>query len=657
MFVTDTPHLWSLLVKSMKSAERIDYKAVGLKVGLEIHQQLKTNRKLFCRCKPQLIKKEPDLVVVRFMRPTLGETGDIDPTMLKEFKKRRKVVYQAYLRETCLYELDETPPYEIDKESLAIAIMIAKLLRMQIPDVVIVSRKQYLDGSVPSGFQRTLVVGLNGYLELSNGKKLGITHICLEEDAARKIDEKENEIIFRVDRLGIPLVEIGTEPDLTSPEEVLDAALRIGSLLRATKKVMRGIGTIRQDINVSIEGGARVEIKGVQKPEWFKILIDNEIRRQLELIKISKILKKRGIRPEHIQEQQPISVTEIFKKTKARFITKAIAKGAIVLAIKLPGFAGLLGKEVLPGKRFGKEFADRVKVITGLAGIIHTDELPAYGISEEEKRLLLEKTGADKELDAVAFVVGPEERAYDAIAEIKERAILAINGVPSETRRANPDGTTSFERPIGTAARLYPDTDSPPIRITNDILELAEKIKPEYPWLREKRYVEELGLSPEYAKRIILSERSELFEELVSLGISPKLAAITLLDTMISLRRDGFNVDAIPDRLIYDMFVKLKSNEISKEAIPDILAYLSKHPESNLEAALKELGLTRMTEEQLEEIIDNILRENIELVKRKREYSFKPLMGEVMKIVRGKIDGKTVSRVLKSKLEKLLSNL
>ncbi|MHA1616045.1 MAG: Glu-tRNA(Gln) amidotransferase subunit GatE [Candidatus Njordarchaeales archaeon] len=633
------------------------YREVGLKVGLEIHQQLKTSRKLFCYCPPILRRDDPDIRVIRFMRPTLGETGEIDPTMQKEFKKRKTIIYEAYKDTTCLYELDEIPPYEISQEALEIALMIALLFNMKIPDILLVSRKQYLDGSVPSGFQRTVIVGLDGYVELSNGKRLRILQLCLEEDAARKIAENDKETVYRVDRLGIPLVEITTDASLSSPEEVLDAALRIGALLRATKKVLRGIGTIRQDINVSIKGGNRVEIKGVQRPEWFKSLIDNEIKRQLALIKIAEELKARGVTKESIEKEPIIDVTDIFMGTEAKFISRAIKRGEKVFAIKLPNFGGLLGREILPGKRFGKEFAERVSVITGLKGIIHTDELPAYGISKEEKEKLFEVLKADRERDCIVIVVGPEKKAIEALEEVRERAKEALDGVPTETRKANPDGTTSFERPLGGAARLYPDTDSPPIVLNRSIIERIMKSLPEYPWKRVERYMKEYGLSKEYAERIVLSERSEVFEEIVRIGVPPKLVATVILETMTSLRREGFLVDRIPDEKLVQVFIYYKKGELSKEALPEVLKELSKNPEREISDILKELGIKKISLEELDKIIEKIIRNNIELVKKRRERAFKPLMGDVMKIVRGKIDGKTVSERLREKLQQVIKEL
>ncbi|RLE73115.1 MAG: hypothetical protein DRZ80_06600 [Thermoprotei archaeon] len=283
--------------------------------------------------------------------------------------------------------------------------------------------------------------------------------------------------------------------------------------------------------------------------------------------------------------------------------------------------------------------------------------MPAYGISEEEKEKLFEATGSNPQEDAVVFVVGPTPKVYEAIEEVKERAVQALDGVPPETRKANPDGSTSFERPLGTAARLYPDTDSPPIIISEDLLREAEKNLPEYPWKREERYVKELGIHPDYAKRIIASERSELFEELIQLGIPPKLAISVLLDTLTSLRRDGYPVDEIPDELIFDTFVKYKEGTISKEAIPEILMFLSKNPDKDVNAAIEALKIKKISLEELEKMIDDLIQKNINLIQERKEKAFKPLMGDIMRIVRGKIDGKIVSQVLMRKIKETIEKL
>jgi len=594
--------------------DMIDYKEVGLKVGLEIHQQLKSPRKLFCYCEPKLIDKEPDITVIRFLRPTLSETGEIDPTIEKEFKKGRKIIYQMY-RELCLYEIDEKPPENVDKYSLITALLLAKIFHMDVPDILFVSRKQYLDGSVPSGFQRTILVGLNGWLELPNGKKVGISQICLEEDAARKIKETTNEIIFRVDRLGIPLVEITTNADLETPEEVLECALRIGAILRATRRVQRGLGTIRQDINISIRGGSRVEIKGVQYPEWFKPLIDNE-----------------------------------------NFIKKAIKRGEKAYVMKLPGFGGILGEEILPGKRLGKEFAERVKVIVGLAGIIHTDELPAYGISLEEKNEMFKITNGDPKRDCVVLIIGPKQKVLDAFGEVIERAILALSGPPEETRRANPDGTTSFERPIGGAGRLYPDTDSPPIYVSPDLRKTVETIEYHYPWEIAKNISRKYNIPEKQAYKIVLSPKFDLFEAAVNSGINPKLI-IRAFELMTSLRREGYNTDTISDDKIIEILSLVRDNKISKEAIEDILRVLANYPKKSVKDAIEELKIQTVSEADVRSYVINLLQQKMPLIKERKERSFKPLMGLVMKEFRGKIDGKIIAGILKEELEKILQKI
>ncbi|MEX0567787.1 MAG: Glu-tRNA(Gln) amidotransferase subunit GatE [Candidatus Njordarchaeota archaeon] len=633
----------------------IDYKEVGLKVGLEIHQQLKSPRKLFCYCEPKLIDKEPDITVVRFLRPTLSETGEIDPTIEKEFKKGRKIIYQMY-RELCLYEIDEKPPENVDKYSLITALLLAKIFHMDVPDILFVSRKQYLDGSVPSGFQRTILVGLNGWLELPNGKKVGISQICLEEDAARKIKETANEIIFRVDRLGIPLVEITTDANLETPEEVLECALRIGAILRATRRVRRGLGTIRQDINISIRGGSRVEIKGVQYPEWFKPLIDNEIKRQQKLIEIAKRLKERGVTEQDIKKEKPIDATSFFKNTKANFIKKAIKRGEKAYVMKLPGFGGILGEEILPGKRLGKEFAERVKVIVGLAGIIHTDELPAYGISLEEKNEMFKITNGDPKRDCVVLIIGPKQKVLDAFGEVIERAILALSGPPEETRRANPDGTTSFERPIGGAGRLYPDTDSPPIYVSPDLRKTVETIEYHYPWEIAKNISRKYNIPEKQAYKIVLSPKFDLFEAAVDSGINPKLI-IRAFELMTSLRREGYNTDTISDDKIIEILSLVRDNKISKEAIEDILRVLANYPKKSVKAAIEELKIQTVSEADVRSYVINLLQQKMPLIKERKERSFKPLMGLVMKEFRGKIDGKIIASILKEELEKILQKI
>jgi len=261
----------------------MDYQKLGLKSGLEIHQQLDTH-KLFCECPSEIRTDKPDIIVKRELRPLAGEVGKIDPAALFEKKKRKFYIYEAYSDTTCLVELDEEPPHEINPDALEIGLLIAKMLHCEIPDVIQVMRKTVVDGSNTSGFQRTALIATNGYLETSFGK-VRVATVCLEEDSARRTAETPESVTFRLDRLGIPLVEIATEPDCKTPEQVKEAAEKIGSLLRSTGKVIRGIGTIRQDVNVSITGHPRIELKGVQELPQMPKIVEIEVQRQAEAIK------------------------------------------------------------------------------------------------------------------------------------------------------------------------------------------------------------------------------------------------------------------------------------------------------------------------------------------------------------------------------------
>ena len=262
-----------------------------MKVGLEIHQQLDTH-KLFRKCESKL-SENVKFKVKRYLHPVAGESGKIDIAAEFEKAKRKYYIYEV-TDNSCLVELDEEPPHLINEEALKIALDIAESLNMQVLPIIQVMRKTVVDGSNTSGFQRTLLLAVNGYVEI-NGKKIGIETLCLEEDAARKIEEKENYIVYRLDRLGIPLVEITTAPDIDNPELAKKVAEKIGLILRLTGKVKRGLGTIRQDINVSIPEGEKIEIKGVQELKLIPEIVKNEVERQKKLLEWQKEVKKRGI--------------------------------------------------------------------------------------------------------------------------------------------------------------------------------------------------------------------------------------------------------------------------------------------------------------------------------------------------------------------------
>ncbi len=272
----------------MGENEKVDAVKLGMKSGLEIHQQLDT-LKLFCNCPSLLRKDEPDFKIKRKLHVVAGESGEVDVAAVYEASKDKEFIYEGY-ESTCLVELDEEPPHEMNKEALKIAVHMALLLNCTIIPVAQIMRKTVIDGSNTSGFQRTVLIARDGWIETSQGK-VGIDTICLEEDSARIVSKGEGQSVFRIDRLGIPLVEIATAADIKTPEQAKETALMIGELLR-TCKVKRGIGTIRQDINISIKGSNRVELKGFQDPKIMIKTVELELLRQKKIIDTGKINEK-----------------------------------------------------------------------------------------------------------------------------------------------------------------------------------------------------------------------------------------------------------------------------------------------------------------------------------------------------------------------------
>jgi len=373
-----------------------DYEELGLVAGLEIHQQLDTATKLFCNCPTRIREPEESTrSLTRYLHPTKSELGEIDEAALEESMVDREFEYLAY-DSTCLVEEDDEPPHRVDREAMEVALEIGQLLDMHVADQVHVMRKIVIDGSNTSGFQRSMLVANDGAIETSEGP-VGIEDMLLEEESAQRVEETDDGVRFSLDRLGIPLVEIGTKPDIRSPEQAREAAERIGMLLRSTGKVKRGLGTIRQDVNVSIADGARIELKGVQSLDDIDDIVRNEVRRQVELLDIRDELHERGA-----SVGEPLDVTEVFDDTESGVIRGALDAGGVVQAVLLEGFDGLVGREIQPDRRLGTELSDYAKR-HGAGGIFHTDELPAYGVTDEEITALREAAEAGPE-DAVAIV-------------------------------------------------------------------------------------------------------------------------------------------------------------------------------------------------------------------------------------------------------------
>ena len=399
----------------------IDYAKVGLKVGLEIHQQLNVDSKLFCSCPPELFKEDPEITFLRRLRPTQSELGQVDPAAYFEFQKGVKILYEANKTSSCLVEMDEEPPHPINVDAVEVVLTASLMMNMQPVDEVHVMRKTVIDGSNTTGFQRTCIIALDGWIKVGE-KTIPMQAASLEEDAARKTGTQDEgkTIRYRIDRLGIPLIEVATAPVIYSPMEAQEVAFAIGRILRDTGKVMRGLGTIRQDLNVSLPNGALIEIKGVQELELISKVVEYEVQRQLGLISVKEELAKRGVKAEDLK-QEFVDVTDIFKETKCKVIRKAVDKNQKVMAVKLPKFAGLLKRELMPDFRVGTELSDRAKFWGRVGGIFHTDEMPNYGITPEEVDALRKAVGAG-ESDAVVFVADTAENVLDALKAVVERA-------------------------------------------------------------------------------------------------------------------------------------------------------------------------------------------------------------------------------------------
>ncbi|MFB6151759.1 MAG: Glu-tRNA(Gln) amidotransferase subunit GatE, partial [Haloarculaceae archaeon] len=484
-------------------SDEFDYDDLGLVAGLEIHQQLDTETKLFCECPTTLRDPEDsERTFTRYLHPTKSELGEIDEAALEESVVDREFEYRSY-DTTCLVEEDDEPPHRVDEEAMSVALEIAQLLDASVVDQIHVMRKIVVDGSNTSGFQRTMRVAGDGAIETPGGE-VRIDDLMLEEESAQRVAETDRGVRYSLDRLGIPLVEIGTKPDVSTPEQARAAAERIGMLLRSTGHVKRGLGTIRQDVNVSIADGARVEIKGVQSLEDIDDIVRNEVRRQVELLEVADELRERDA-----AVGDPVDVSDVFADTDSGVIEGALSGGGKAMAVRLAGFDGLVGREIQPDRRLGTELADHAGR-HGAGGIFHTDELPAYGVTEREVEALREAVDAGPE-DAVALVADDPETAELAVEAAADRAEAAIEGVPEETRDANDDGTTSYLRPLPGAARMYPETDVPPVEP-----DPAEVTEPELLTEKVERYRDEHGLDAGLAEQVAYGEHMPLFERVVA---------------------------------------------------------------------------------------------------------------------------------------------
>jgi glutamyl-tRNA(Gln) amidotransferase subunit E len=565
-----------------------DYEALGFLGGLEVHQQLLTRRKLFCRCPAGRYVDHADGEVLRHMRPTLSELGEYDGTALMEFKTRKEIVYLLERGSVCTYELDDTPPFPMDEEAIEIAIGIAQLLDLNLVAELHVMRKQYLDGSIPTGFQRTAMVGLTGQIpfqvpELGVDRMLSIRQLSLEEDSCREVSDVGHRVTFRTDRLGMPLTEVVTEPEFRTPEEMQAGGRLLAQVVRATGRVRRGPGAARQDVNVSVAGGRRVEIKGVDNHRFLPWLVHNEGYRQLNLLRVRAELRCRGVTRESLSlpekglpwDCSPLvaDVSRTFDRSRHPDLRAARTVGMTVCAVRLPGFAGLLAHRTQPGLTFAHEVSERIRVIACPAHrhfLTHSDAADDAGISARRWRDLRAAVGAESD-DAVVIVWADVPDAATAAREVLLRAQDALVGVPAETRQANADGTTGFERILPGADRMYPDTDTPPIPVADAVIERIRATLPATPWVRIERY-RELELTPAAAHRLAAAPWADLFDRAAPApGDLARRLAASLAKRIPYHRRAGRRVPDAAGTVLQAALTRMAAGDVRREALDRIV--------------------------------------------------------------------------------------
>jgi len=627
----------------------IDFEKIGLKVGLEIHQQLNTDKKLFCKCKP-IENDEYTEKFSRSLRTAKSELGKIDPAALFEKAKSKKINYYANSQSSCLVEKDEEPPHDLDHDAKKISLLISSMLESKIFSEIHVMRKTVIDGSNTSGFQRTMLVSQGGNLKVGE-KKIGVQAVCLEEDAAKLLSNEQNETNYSLDRLGVPLVEIALEPVSTKPSEVKEIALTLGRLLRATRTVKRGIGSIRQDVNISVMNSGVVEVKGVQQLDQLEKIIGYEAKRQHGLILIAEKLKKLSIT---ITKEDVLDVTEIFKDCDSKIIQKALKSNAKIKAIRIRNFSGIFGFEPYPEIRLGKEIGQLVRFF-GIGGVFHSDELPNYGINDSD----VDRVKKHLELadgDGFLIIAGEGSKLDYAIDSIIKRIQDAANGVPAETRAVTQDGETVFLRPRPGASRMYPETDIPSISVIPEEVKLArDTADATKSWDESIAEIQQkYSLNSQLSEQIFDSVYMELFEKICeNKKNSPNFVASILCSSITNLERKGFDCTLLKPEHIIESFELLASGKIPKESLEIIFENIMSGKSENVAIAMQNTDVSSMNEDELNGILDEIIQNNTELVKKLGENAVTTLMGIAMKQVRGKVSGQTVNVLLRKKISEL----
>jgi len=656
------------------------YEELGFRSGLEIHQQLLTEKKLFCHCPAGIYVTDHDAVILRHMRPTLSELGEYDGTALMEFKTRKDIVYLLNRRNVCTYEMDDTPPFMINEQALDIAIEIAQLLGCQIVGEIHVSRKQYLDGSIPTGFQRTAIVGVSGAIPF-RGREVGIIQLAVEEDSCREVSDEGHRIIFRTDRLSMPLVETVTEPEMRTPEEVAAVCTALGRLVRVTGKVRRGIGSVREDVNVSIDGGTRVEIKGVCRIPYIPALVHNEALRQRRLVGLGEHLRGLGLDRESL-DGGAFEAAGLLESSRAPLLQRAGAAGHQARVQVIRGAREALRAWTQPGLCFAQELSGRVRVIACLdqeVNLFIRDEEHGFGLcrhawapreellgpSAEEWEGLARQVGASEQ-DGLALVFGPEQDVQTATNEVRDRMFEALEGVPSETRMPFPSGTTDFERILPGPDRMYPDTDLPPVAIADERVERIGAALPEAPWLREAR-LRERGAAEQQAWAAVISPYFGLLAEIADAGVEPaRVSTMTWIvaELLKALRRRGVPVDALGEADLREVLGAVAGGRLLRETAASVVERLARrrasgeHTGDSAEAALA-ASLAEALPDAPDGARPDAAPEGLaRLLEPQREIRFggeaarlRALMGVVMPSLRGRVEGRRIHDAVAGWLE------
>jgi len=578
-----------------REATQATYSRIGFMAGLEVHQQLLTKEKLFCHCPAGIYHRHNDFdaELIRHMRPTLSELGVYDGTALMEFRTRKEIVYRINNQNACTYEVDDTPPFPINREALEIALEISLLSKLNVVGEVHITRKQYLDGSIPTGFQRTAILGVEGELELPH-KKIRLIQLSIEEDSCREISDVGHVRVYKTDRLGMPLIETVTYPDCENPDEIRQACDYIRFLNRSTGKVRTGIGAGRQDVNVSCKGGTRVEIKGVAHTKWIPELTHNEVFRQWALLQIRDLLKSQVAEPENWKASRQWVTGKVLKKLNLPEGTER------VMVVNLPGFAGALSFFTQPGQSFANEISDRLKVIACLEkpNMHHSEAL--HPVLDEKVWGELKKQVKATEMDVQIIVWGPDADMQTAFETIEERCQMAFEGVPPETRKSLTDGTTIFERVLPGADRMYPDTDSAPIPLEDEYITRLAKNLPQDVIDSYKQLIK-WGVHEDVFTYLFSKNLYPLLTRLVEeLDMKPVYVASFLGHRLKFAENHFHGPDPLDYNRIFELFAFLKEQKIHFDLAGAMLQEMIEHPKMDFHSILESIGFKRIMPSEIE---------------------------------------------------------